>query len=102
MTTDVLDDDARQINEALQRAWDDRREIDDGLARRIARRLSHDWPVSLFAATGAISRELKMVLAALAEDDREPHGIWIAALGQYCEHHGRRGPVADWDKEPER
>lgn len=99
MTTDIPEKgDTSRINAALQKTWERGVDIDDALARRIGKRLSDDGPLHEFAETGAISRELRTVLAAMASEADEPHGIWIAALERYCEQAGLRGPVTGWNE----
>lgn len=91
-------DDTTEINEALRQVWSTGQCIDDPLARRIANRLAEDaGPLQEFARTGAISADLQSALAGRRGDDSGPLGIWTAALDHYCRHHGRRGPVADWN-----
>ena len=102
MTTEQQQDDTRQINEAVQRAWNAGGDIDDALARSIAGRLgAGSRPLYDFAATGAISAELLMQLDAVSEETDEPAGIWAAALIQYCRLHGLRGPLPGWGLEPQ-
>lgn len=92
-------DETAPINEAIQLAWRQGQDIDDALARKIARYFAGDsGPLREFVAAGAISPELEVEFTAVGVNASEPQGIWLAALKQYCQHRQDKGPVAHWNE----
>jgi hypothetical protein len=95
--------DAQEINEAVQLAWRKGWQIDDVTAKRIAQVIEPGTgPLHEFARTGAMAPDMAAALQAAGEGVSGPQRIWIAALGQYCQHRQRKGALPHWGKESQR